>query len=234
MKLLAVETTTDACSAATLVGEEIVERYEIAPRGHAGLILPMIEAVLAEAGIGLAELDALAFGRGPGSFTGVRVGTGVVQGIALARDLPVVPVSTLAAIARGMALDLEVARVAVAMDARMGEVYWGAYEVGGDGVPVLQGEERVCAPGAVPLPEGGGWQGTGSGWDAHAEVLCRRLGILEWEVGRYPRAGEVAMLGGVGLARGEALPPEHARPVYLRHRVAAVPGAGAVPPDAES
>ena len=153
MKLLALDTATEACSAALLVDDAIIERYELAPRRHAALILPMIEAVLAEAGIGVAQLDALAFGCGPGAFTGLRIAAGVAQGIALAGGLPVVPVSTLAAIACHAVARYGVERVAAAIDARMGEVYWGTYRAARDGGVVLMGAERVCSPALATVPD---------------------------------------------------------------------------------
>ena len=123
MKILALDTSTEACSAALLIDTEIHQRYEVAPREHGALILPMIETLLSEAGCAPTQLDALAFGRGPGAFVGVRIATGVAQGIAFAADLPVIPVSSLAA----MAQSVEHGNVYSAIDARMNEVYWGAY-----------------------------------------------------------------------------------------------------------
>jgi tRNA threonylcarbamoyladenosine biosynthesis protein TsaB len=129
MKLLALDTATEACSAAVWVDGTVLERYELAPRRHAALILPMIEAVLAEANLSPLQLDAIAFGRGPGAFTGVRIAVGIAQGIAFAADLPVIPISTLAALALGAAQETGYSRIAAALDARMGEVYWGVYAV---------------------------------------------------------------------------------------------------------
>ena len=123
MKLLALDTATEACSAAVLADGEVLERYELAPRRHAALILPMIESVLAEAGLEISQLDAIAVGRGPGAFTGVRIAIGIAQGIAFAADLPVALVSTLAALALGTARDTGATRIAAALDARMGEIY---------------------------------------------------------------------------------------------------------------
>lgn len=224
MKLLALDTATEACSAALLDDTRtLIERYELAPRRQAALILPMIEAVLAEAGLRVGQLDALAFGRGPGAFTGVRIAAGVAQGIAFAADLPVAPISTLAAIAHQAMLCRGSARVAAAIDARMGEVYWGAYRAAADGGVVLLGEERVCAPVLTTLPEPGPWLGAGSGWTVHGETLGRHLGIQDWWGDCYPRAGAIARLGALAYEKGELVSPEQALPVYLRDSVARKP-----------
>jgi tRNA threonylcarbamoyladenosine biosynthesis protein TsaB len=230
MKILAVETATEACSAAVLIDGRIIERYQLAPREHNRLILPMVEAVLAEAGLAVSQLDALAFGRGPGSFTGVRIATGVIQGIAFGADLPVVPVSTLAALSLE-ALDETGAEHAYAcIDARMGEVYWGVYRRVGEGVSgaetsslvKLVGEEAVLPAERVAFPEDSRGVGTGSGWGTYGAVLRERLGsrvaaVLE---GRFPRAGVVARLGAGDFTRGLAVAAERALPVYLRDKVA--------------
>jgi len=221
LRLLAVDTATEACSAAVWVNGVVLERYELAPRRHAALILPMIEAVLAEAGLEVMQLDAIAFGRGPGSFTGVRIAVGIAQGIAFAADLPVVPVSTLAALALGAARETGHARIAAALDARMGEVYWGLYEVSGENAESL-GEERVSAPAAVAAPPGE-WFGAGSGWAAHAGTLARYLTVSGWRGECYPHAGDVARLAAVPSRRGEWAAAERALPVYLRNEVVAKP-----------
>lgn len=219
MNLLAVDTSTEACSAAVLIDDEVIERYEWAPRRHGELILPMIEAVLAEGGLTVQQLDALVFGRGPGGFTGLRIAAGVVQGIAFAADLPVVPVSTLAAIARQIMGEHDAVRVAVAIDARMQEVYWGAYrsDTVSEVVPIA--DERVCPPAAVPPLEGEGWVGAGSGWNTYGEALGRRLRVETWWGDCYPRASDIAALGAPVYQRGEAVPVERALPVYLRDQV---------------
>ncbi len=221
MKLLALDTATEACSAAVWVDGVVLERYQLAPRRHAALILPMIEAVLAEAGLDVMQLDAIAFSRGPGAFTGVRIAVGIAQGIAFAADLPVVPVSTLAVLALGAAREIGQARIAVALDARMGEVYWGVYAVGDEDAEPL-GEERVCAPGAVSAPPGE-WFGAGSGWAAYAGTLERNLTVGGWRGECYPRAGDVARLAAVPSRRSEWVAAERALPVYLRNEVVAKP-----------
>lgn len=224
MKLLALETSTAACSAAVLVNGEVRERFEIAPQRHAKLILPMIDAVLAEAGLTVRQLDALAFGRGPGAFTGVRIATSIVQGIAFAADLPVAPVSTLAALAKDVHDWLGCERVAAVLDARLGEVYWGTYRAVADGDMGLLGVERVCAPAVATLPETGDWYGAGSGWALYGELLRERLGVADWVGDCYPRAAAVARLGAFVYRRGECVEAERALPVYLRDEVAKKPG----------
>ena len=154
-RILAIETATEACSAALYVDGEVSERFQLAPREHALLILPMIDALLVDAGMSLGALDAVAYGRGPGSFTGVRIAASVAQGVAFAADLPVVAVSTLASLALGAMSATGQHSVMSALDARMNEVYWGLYEREPAGLPRLQGEECVCAPGHVRAPESG-------------------------------------------------------------------------------
>lgn len=221
MKLLALDTATEACSAAVWIDGAVVERYELAPRRHAALILPMIETVLAEVGVSVTQLDAIAFGRGPGAFTGVRVAVGVAQGIAFAADLPVVPVSTLAALALSTASATGASRIAAALDARMGEIYWGVYVVTGDEAESV-GEERVCTPAVVIAPPGD-WFGVGSGWTVHAATLSQRLRVSGWQGERYPRADAIARLGAGLYQRGHGVAAERALPVYLRNEVVSKP-----------
>lgn len=217
MKLLALDTSTDACTAAVWVDGAVHEQFEFAQQS--ARILPMVDSVLAEAGLALAQLDAIAFGRGPGSFTGLRIAAGVVQGLAFGADLPVVPVSSLAALAQGQ----NSARVLAAFDARIQQVYWGAYVRTTDGIVELQGGEGVYAPGQVPLPEGSDWIGAGSGWDQYSDALLTHLGtrVTEWRKQCFPHARAVAELGAVGFKQGRAVAPELAVPVYLRDDVAA-------------
>ncbi len=227
--ILAIETATEACSAALLVDNEVLERFEVAPRRHATLLLPFIESLLAEAEISLRHLDALAFGCGPGSFTGLRIAAGMTQGIAFGAGLPVIPVSTLACLAQGTVREQGVASVLAALDARMQEVYWGAFICREDGLvgPAL-GAEVVCAPEHVPVPEPHqGWVGAGSGWGSYAEVLAARCAVTVTGVYRdqKPHAADVARLAAGVFLRGDALPPEQAIPVYLRDNVADKPKA---------
>ncbi|VAW90488.1 tRNA threonylcarbamoyladenosine biosynthesis protein TsaB, partial [hydrothermal vent metagenome] len=174
MKLLAIDTSTEACSAALSIDGEISEHYEIAPRKHAELILPMIDKLLVDAGCTLAQMDAIAFGRGPGAFTGVRIGTGVVQGLAFSIDCPVVPVSSLAAMAYGVMAEYKADNVLAGIDARMAEVYWGAYQRSANGGVQLLDEESVCKPDETFIPVSGSWIGAGTAWQTYGDELAAR------------------------------------------------------------
>lgn len=218
MKILALESATESCSVALLAGEAVLARSQMAPREHAALLLPMVQEVLAEAGLTLAGLDAIAFGRGPGSFTGVRIATGVTQGLAFATDLPVLPISTLAALAQGALRELGSQQVAAAIDARMGEVYWGLYRAQ-DGVMVPEGEEGVFAPELVPMPAAAGYTGYGSGWATYGAVLAERCGITEYQGERFPQAEDLLPLAVAAWQAGLAVGAAEAQPVYLRDKV---------------
>lgn len=222
MKLLAVDTSTDACSAALFVDGEIGERFELAPRQHTKLILPMIDDLMAVAGLKPQQLDAVALSRGPGSFTGVRIATGVVHGIAFGADLPVVLVSTLAAIAQDFFNRRQEADVSfTAMDARMDEIFWGVYRRNELGLAELLGQEAVTPAADAAYPDVAGF-GVGSGWAVHAEALNERLKgrIRGVESDVWPHSACVAQLGAYDFANGLAVPVEQAMPVYLRDKVA--------------
>ncbi len=222
MKLLAIDTATEACSAALWIDNEVAERFEIAPRQHAALILPMAEQLLAEAGLTVPQLDLLAFGRGPGSFTGVRIAAGVIQGIAFAADLPVLPVSTLTALAQGVGREAGASQVLAAIDARMGELYWSSCVAGSGGIMQPTGEEQLAAAAAVALPAEGSWHGAGSGWLGYGEILRKRLGarLDSCCPESHPHALDIAVLAAHDLSAGvEPLPPYQALPIYLRNDV---------------
>lgn len=223
MKILAIDTATEACSAALYVDGEINQQYRVAPREHSHIILPMIDQLLDEAGIRVSELDALAFGRGPGSFMGVRIAAGVTQGIAFARDLPVVPISTLAAIAQTAYAETGASSVLSAIDARMNEVYWGAYRLSEHGCMHLVGEESVIAPERVSKPAEGGWTGAGSGWSSYGEILKAAVGpgVLSGQMHEcFPTAESIVKLAVSEYLAGRHVPASQAVPVYLRDNVA--------------
>ncbi len=186
---------------------------------HSRMILPMVGDLLSEAGLSLRQLDALAFGRGPGLFTGLRIGTGVAQGLAFGADLPVVPVSSLAATAQGQ----DAVKVLAAFDARMHQVYWGAFTKNEAGLVELQGEELVVDPNRVPVPHGEGWLGAGCGWDQYHEILRQRLGggVSRWHPRVFPHACDIVTLALQLFEDGKFVSPEQAQPVYLRDEVAA-------------
>ncbi|HEY9146675.1 MAG TPA: tRNA (adenosine(37)-N6)-threonylcarbamoyltransferase complex dimerization subunit type 1 TsaB [Thiobacillus sp.] len=220
MKILALDTATEACSAALLIDGSIRERFEIAPRAHARLLLPMLDDLLKEAGLAPAQLDAIAFGRGPGSFTGVRIAASVAQGIAFAADLPVLPVSTLAALAWPVLRD-GADRVFAAIDARMGEIYWAAYAGSAQNGLEALSEEQVTSAAVVCVPAGDAWQGVGSGWAVYADVLRPHFGacLLGFDATALPHAADIAGLAALDFAQGRAVTAEQALPVYLRNQV---------------
>ena len=224
MKLLAIDTSGTACSAALLHDGVITQRLERAPRRHGELILSMMDALLTDAGLSAGDLDALAFGCGPGSFTGLRIAAAVVQGVAFGAALDVVSVSTLAALAQGCRRRDGADRALCAFDARMGEVYWGVYAVDDGGLMRPLCGDMVCAPEAVWVPDDGEWCGIGSGWSVHREALIDRINtaVRLPDVDRECEARDIAVLAADAFERGASLTPEQAVPVYLRNQVTAV------------
>lgn len=218
MKLLAIETATTACSVALWQDGEVTESFEPGARLQTERVLPMVEALLAEAGLRAGQLDGLAFSRGPGAFTGVRVGTSVIQGLALSLDRPVVPVSTLAACAWMGAETLELdGPILAAFDARMGELYLGGYRRHGETLEVLC-EDCLCSPESLPEMPSGEWVGVGSG-GLYRERIAGQVRLRgDWHTEILPRARAVALLAAPRL-ENEGVPAERALPVYLRNRV---------------
>jgi tRNA threonylcarbamoyladenosine biosynthesis protein TsaB len=217
MDVLALETSTEFCSAALWRDGRVLVREAHAGQRHSELLLPMVDALLAEAGLRLAALDGIAFGAGPGSFTGLRIACGVTQGLAFGAELPVAAISTLEALAEEAAVD----RALCCLDARMGEIYHAAYEREGEGWREVS-SPALAAPAAAPAISGGGWCGAGSGFAVHGEVLRERYGTQLANVlpSVLPHARAVAALGARALARGEGVPAEQAVPVYVRDKVA--------------
>lgn len=220
MKLLALDAATEACTVAIVVGDDVREAFQVAPREHGHLLLPMVYRLLAEAGLPLSALDAIAFGRGPGAFTGVRMAVATAQGLALGADLPLLAVSTLATLAQGAGADRR--PVLAVIDARMGEVYAGGYAPD----PVSGGlreclSERVCAPESLEIPKGEFWFGAGSGWARYPDELGRALGqaVSDSDSAALPRARNMLVLAAREWTAGRVLAPEQAAPVYLRDQV---------------
>jgi tRNA threonylcarbamoyladenosine biosynthesis protein TsaB len=221
MRLLAIDTSGAHCSAALLDGGGVTQQLAAAPRRHGELLLVMMDDLLRAAGLRAADLDAFAFTWGPGSFTGLRIAAAVVQGAALAADKPVVGVSTLAAIAQGCARAHGAERVLCALDARMGEVYFGAYAADGSGLMRGLGQDVVCAPELAVPPAPGPWAAAGSGWAVHGAALRAACGCepAPLDAGQPCEARDVAILGAEAYAAGQLLDAADAVPRYLRDRV---------------
>lgn len=221
VKLLALDTTSDACSVAVLCGDEIKEQFVLTKNEHSKLLLTMVDELMAEAGITATQLDAIAFGRGPGSFTGIRIGVGVVQGIAFAAERPVLAVSSMAAIAYGREQD----HIAVALDARMQQIYCACYQRDADGMMVLHGTEQVVNPDQWQLDHSLNWYGAGSGWGVYADTLMQNNAdcVYQYDNDCYPRARDIASMGAAMFAAGEGRPAHEALPVYIRDEVAKKP-----------
>jgi len=223
-KILAIDTATEACSAALYIDGVITEKYQLAPREHTQLILKMIESLLKDANLKISDLDALAFGRGPGSFTGVRIATGIIQGIAFASDLPVITVSTLASIAQQAYDNHQHESVLAGIDARMGEMYWAAYQLDENNLMVLCDEEKVSPASAVIIDKNisSEWCGAGSAWESYAQQLNEQLGtqIVDVYPDYFPHSASIVKLAAAAYVRGEAVEAALAQPVYLRNDVA--------------
>lgn len=225
MKLLAIDTSSDACSVALIIEGEILSKIRIAPRRHAEILLPMLDALLLEAGISMSQIDALAMGAGPGAFTGLRIAAGVVQGLAFSTDIPVVMISTLTALAQRGWREQSADHVLAALDARLKEVYWSACTLNRDNIMLPVTQEIVCNPAEVPIPEANAWLGLGSAWQVYNEALSLKLGncCQRWMGDFTSHAHDVALLGEYGFNLGHAVSAEQVIPVYIRNDVAKKP-----------
>ena len=216
MNLLAVETSTELCSVALLRGDELFVEEALAENRHSEMLLPMIRRILERSRLAAAAMDAFAFGQGPGSFTGIRIACGVVQGLAFATHRPVVPVPSLLALAE----QSNEARIIAAFDARMGEAYLAAYARNGEDWDEIIAPRLADAASLPPLP-GRRWSATGSGFDRHPWLREAYRDAIEMRFeGDLPRAGAVARLAKRRFARGAAVAAEQAAPLYLRDKVA--------------
>ncbi|TVQ92598.1 MAG: tRNA (adenosine(37)-N6)-threonylcarbamoyltransferase complex dimerization subunit type 1 TsaB [Chromatiaceae bacterium] len=233
MKLLAIDTAGTACSAALLCAGRLTERVEVAPRRHGELLLGMMDELLQAAGISLTALDALAFGRGPGAFTGVRIASAVAQGAAFGAGLPVIGVSNLAALAQAAWQRWGARRIAAALDARMGEVYWGTYWIDDAGLARAADGEQVSVPDQVRVPAGGDWWGVGSGWGVQQAALAAHFAadrttpsqptLIQVEPDLVATARDLLPLAVADWGAGQAAAAGAVLPVYLRDRVAEPP-----------
>ena len=217
MHVLALETSTEYCSVALWLDGTVVDRCELVGQKHSELLLGMLDALLEKTGVKLAQLDGIAFGMGPGSFTGVRIACGVAQGLAFGASLPVAGVCTLQALAEASGKP----RVIAALDARMGEIYHAAYEKHDDAW-VTVSEPRLCKPEDAPPVPGKDWFGAGSGFALHGEVLGKRYaGQLQGVDGAaVPQAAAIAELGAAQFVLGRGADAAEALPLYLRDKVA--------------
>ena len=219
--ILAVDTATNACSAAVQWNGAIHHRWEHASIAHGDRILALVEAVLSDAGAALLDLDAIAFGCGPGSFTGLRIGVGVAQGLAFAANISLIPLSNLAILAQQAQRRLGSTRSLIAMDARMEEIYWAAYTQNmTDKSLHLVGEESVCRPEQAVIPADAGWVGIGTGW--HASALRARClsAVSHIEADWLPDSIDALPLAQQAWKNGHVVRPVDAAPIYLRNNVA--------------
>ncbi|SEM67474.1 tRNA (adenosine(37)-N6)-threonylcarbamoyltransferase complex dimerization subunit type 1 TsaB [Nitrosomonas marina] len=217
LKILAFDTSTEYCSAALFIDGEISQTETLAVRRHSELLLPMVQAILADAGLRLGKIDGLAFGAGPGSFTGLRIACGVAQGLAFATGLPVIGISTLEAVAQQELHD----NIVVAMDARMGEIYHAAFVREADHWQVAS-KPVLCQPQHAPGVSGSQWIGCGSGFDIYANALSERYGqqLTHIQYGCYPHAREIAALAATRDISDFHADPSLAAPIYIRNKVA--------------
>ena len=223
MKLLAIETSTDVCSVGLSVDGKLLLDHRMAAQQHGALVLPMVDALMADAGLAPGQLDGVVFGRGPGSFTGVRIGVAVTQGIALGAGAGVVGVSTLQSVAQGCYRVHGDEKVAVCLDARMDEVYFSAFELDGSGLMQAVLEERVLPPADMSvLPSDDNWHWAGTGAERYAELLIDAFDVAADAVRPdcWPYAQDLLTIGEAVARFGGLLPPEDAAPVYLRDKVA--------------
>jgi tRNA threonylcarbamoyladenosine biosynthesis protein TsaB len=213
MRFAAIETSTEWCSVALWRGGEIAAIERRAGNRHSELALPMLESLFKNWGIKASSLDAIAFGAGPGAFTGLRIACGLAQGLALARGLPVIGISTLEALAQ----EAGAARVVACIDARMREVYYAALEKrAGRWHEVIAAQ--CIAPQSAPLPPGEGWVGCGSGFEVYGELLKSKVPVVRPQI--HPTAVALAQLAAPRLAAGEGVDAALAAPVYVREKVA--------------
>jgi tRNA threonylcarbamoyladenosine biosynthesis protein TsaB len=215
MRLLALETSTEYCSCALNLDGDVRESCVLAGQRHSELLLPMVGELMAQAGLAFSQLDVIAFGAGPGSFTGLRIACGAAQGLAFAYELPVVPVVTLEALAEASGAN----RVLACLDARLGELYLAAYERAGGNQWKVVAEPALLKTDALPALTGA-WVGVGSGFAAHASALEAKYALDDVRSEAFPHATAVARLGAMRYARGQTVAADAAVPLYLRDKVA--------------
>lgn len=220
MKLLAIDTSSNACSVALQVSDDIIERHVVEPRAHTEILLPMISELLAEGGVALNELDAIVLGNGPGSFIGMRIGASVVQGLCFGAGIGVIPISSLATVAAEAFADHACERVVVAQDARMNEIYVGCFDKGESGLPEPTEAEKIVAVGELPLVVDG-LAVAGTAWEKYPQLTQANSSVVGLQLPiTVPRARHLLALG---AAAGGSIAPEDLSPAYLRTKVAEIP-----------
>ena len=226
MKLLAVETSSTACSVALQIEDVISERHVEEPKAHTRILLPMIIGLLDQQRMNVADLDALVLGNGPGSFIGMRIGASVVQGLAFAAGLNIVPVSSLSAIAAEVMQEENAKHVAVTQDARMNEVYLGCFKRSASGLPVAVANESIVAIAKIELlqSEGENWTAAGGGWQQYPDMLTlNEQSIAAQSQRQLPRARFLLGLAHEMIDAGQDIEPDRLQPAYLREQVATPP-----------
>jgi tRNA threonylcarbamoyladenosine biosynthesis protein TsaB len=220
MKIVAIDTSSIACSVAILLDGDIKSIDRKLPLQQAQSILPMIDELLTQYKVDLKQLDALAFGCGPGSFTGVRIATSVIQGLGFALNLPIIPISSLAALAQATYQNLGWKKLLVGVDARIQEVYWGEYMVNAEGMMILVNKERVVKPSELVFPDSNDWYGVGDAWEMYRNQI--NYHPLAIDSTRLPMASGILQLACVKYLRQEWVSAADALPVYLRDNVAKI------------
>jgi len=223
MKLLAIDTSSNACSVALQINDDLIRKHVVEPRAHTKILLPMISAVLDEAAVTMADLDAVVLGNGPGSFIGMRIGAAVAQGLAFGAGINIVPVSSLAALAAEAIATHAADKVLVAQDARMNEVYLGRFHAGDDGLPIAGASEQICKAGVITALDSA-YVAVGAGWRKYpqlAKLNDNRVSVLPDL--DHPDAKYLLRLGVKAYQKGKSVAPEALVPAYLRMKVAEVP-----------
>jgi tRNA threonylcarbamoyladenosine biosynthesis protein TsaB len=223
MNILAIDTSSTACSVALQINNQVFSSHVISPMQQSKLILPMIDELLKSADVNKNQLDAIAFGCGPGSFTGIRIATSIAQGLGYALNIPLIPVSSLAALAQTVYNDLGWKNLFAAVDARMQEVYWGQYQINEQELAELVGKEGLGLPTRLvevfeSLKGDDKWYGVGDGWGVYAEQISLKL--AEIDTNRLPTAAAILQLAIPSYKKQEWCTPSEVLPVYLRDDVA--------------
>ncbi|CAL7963734.1 tRNA threonylcarbamoyladenosine biosynthesis protein TsaB [Gammaproteobacteria bacterium] len=225
IQILTIDTSTDACSAALWCDNKNSHRFMVTPQKHTKFILPMIYELLAEAQVDLNQLDAIAFGAGPGSFTGIRLAASIIQGLAFVANLPVIKISCLRALAQEVFTEFGKEKVLVAQDARMQEIYWGEYQIDNAGIMQAIVPDRLVAPKHTKTISDADFTGVGNGWKIYDDILTKRCNIPLIESKIYPQAQYMAELAAADFVKGLTVSAKEALPMYLREEVAWIRGA---------